>query len=306
VARRRGDAAGRYLAVDGFEVVVDAADALARSLWLVVAEHDGARQGARVRLAAPVAGADVEVALAARIETVVEAGWDEQRQALTARRVRRLGAIELESAPLALNDGELGEQWLALIRQRGLDWLQWLPAIQNWLGRVRWLAAQGGEWPDLSESALLGRLEEWLLPWLGGVRRLDQLRAIDHLAALKSLLDYPLQQRLEREAPARLQLPSGHSHAIVYRADAPPQLAARVQEFYGLDRHPTVGAGVPLLLELLSPAQRPVQLTADLPGFWRGSYQEVKKEMKGRYPKHFWPDEPWSAQATVRARGRSG
>jgi ATP-dependent helicase HrpB len=301
VARRRGERGGRYLAVDGFELIVDATDPLAAADWLVVAEHDGARQGARVRLAAAVAGSRVEAALAGRIETVIESGWDEQRQALGARRVRRLGAIELAAVTVALDESELANQWLALVRRHGLGWLQLSDAAEQWLARVRWAAAQGGDWPDLSDTALLARLDEWLAPWLGGVRRLDQLRGLNLLAALQSLLDHAARQRLEREVPARMQLPSGQQHTIHYRSDGPPLLSARLQEFYGLDRHPTA-AGVPLLLELLSPAHRPLQLTADLPGFWRGSYQQVKKEMRGRYPKHLWADEPWNAVATTRTR----
>jgi ATP-dependent helicase HrpB len=220
--------------------------------------------------------------------------------------VRRLGAIELVATAQPVGEAESAAFWLAQVRERGLGWLQWSEGVDDWLGRVRWLRERSEAWPDLSEPALLARLEQWLLPWLAGVRRLDQLRALDFRSMLQGLLDYPLQQRLEREAPARLTLPSGCSHAIRYRPGQPPRLAARLQEFYGLDRHPLVGRGEPLLLELLSPAQRPLQLTRDLPGFWRSSYVEVKKEMRSRYPKHFWPDEPWLARATTRTKRGMG
>ncbi len=302
VARRRPGGGGRYLAVDGFELVVDAADPLAASEWLVVAEHDGDRRGARVRLAAAVAFTDVEARLTDLFENRDEVVWDDERGLLAGRRVRRLGAIELAATAQPVGSTESAAFWLAQIRERGLGWLRWPDATGEWLGRVRWLRERSDEWPDLSEPVLLAALEQWLLPWLDGVRRLDQLRALDFRSLLQGLLDYPLQQRLEREAPARLTLPSGCSHAIRYQPGEPPRLAARVQEFYGLDAHPLAGRGEPLLLELLSPAQRPVQLTRDLPGFWRSSYAEVKKEMRGRYPKHFWPDEPWLAQATTRTK----
>ncbi len=304
VARRRPGGSGRYLVVDGFEVVIDATDPLAASEWLVVAEHDGDRRGARVRLAAAVAFTEVEAQLASLIESRDEVVWEGER--LAGRRVRRLGAIELAVAVQPVGESESAAFWLAQLRERGLGWLQWSDGVDEWLGRVRWLHGQSGEWPDLSETALLARLEAWLLPWLAGVRRLDQLRALDFRSLLLGLLDYPLQQRLEREAPARLQLPSGCTHAVRYQPGEPPRLAARVQEFYGLDTHPLVGRGEPLLLELLSPAQRPVQLTRDLPGFWRSSYSEVKKEMRGRYPRHFWPDDPWQAQATTRTKRGMG
>ncbi len=306
VARRRPGGNGRYLAVDGFEVVIDATDPLAASEWLVIAEHDGDRRGARVRLAAAVAFADIEEQLAGRIVNVDEVVWDGEREVLTGRRVRRLGAIELAVAAQPVGETESAAFWLAQVRERGLGWLRWSDGVDEWLGRLRWLREQSGgeasDWPDLSDAALLSSLDDWLLPWLAGVRRLDQLRALDFRSLLLGRLDYSLQQRAEREAPTRLQLPSGCSHAIRYQPGEPPRLAARVQEFYGLDVHPIVGRNEPLLLELLSPAQRPVQLTRDLPGFWRSSYGEVKKEMRGRYPRHFWPDDPWQAQATTRTK----
>jgi ATP-dependent helicase HrpB len=168
---------------------------------------------------------------------------------------------------------------------------------------VRWAARSARDWPDFSAPSLLASLEDWLLPYLRGVRRLEQLRALDFGALLRARLDYAQQQELARLAPERLLLPSGATHAIEYRVGEPPRLAARLTEFYGLDRHPVIG-GEPVLLELLSPAHRPVQLTQDIVGFWRGSYPEVRKEMKGRYPKHFWPEEPWAAPATTVTKKR--
>lgn len=307
VARQRQAGSPRYLCADGFEVVLEQADALIKAPWLVVAEHDGARQGARVRLAAAVAAGDVEAGLGEQIETVESAGWDESREAMVGRRQRRLGAIVLEERAATLPAEQALPAWLEQIRQRGLGWLQWTEPVLAWLERVRWLASQRADWPDFSETALLAELEQWLAPYLGGMRRLAELRQLDFLSLLQHRLDYALQQQLERLAPARYALPSGSAHRIDYGAEGGPKLAARLQEFYGLDHHPAIADGAqPLLLELLSPAQRPVQVTRDLPGFWRGSYPEVRKEMKGRYPKHFWPDQPWSAVATTATKKRAG
>jgi ATP-dependent helicase HrpB len=142
------------------------------------------------------------------------------------------------------------------------------------------------------------QLEEWLLPYIDGVRKLSDLRALDFGAMLRARLTFAQQQQLDKEAPTHFVLPSGNRHPLAYRADGAPKLAARLTEFYGLDAHPQV-AGEALLLELLSPAYRPLQLTSDLPNFWRSAYSDVRKEMKGRYPKHFWPEQPWSATATA-------
>jgi len=174
-------------------------------------------------------------------------------------------------------------------------------ATEQWLARVRWLRLQRDDWPDFAEPALLAELEEWLLPYLAGVRKLVDLRALDIDNLLRARLDYAQQQALAQLAPERFVLPSGVAHRIEYRDNAPPKLAARLTEFYGLDQHPQLH-GAPLLLELLAPSHRPLQLTQDLPGFWRNAYREVRKEMKGRYPKHFWPDEPWSAPATAKTK----
>jgi ATP-dependent helicase HrpB len=205
----------------------------------------------------------------------------------------------------AVSDAQADVIWLEQLRTRGLAWLQWPEGVTAWLQRVRWAGRQRTDWPGCDEAALLADLENWLLPYLPGVRRLQQLRDLDFAALLRQRLEYRQLQELERFAPERFTLPSGHSHAIEYAAAGPPRLAARVQEFYGLERHPAIADGTqPLLLELLSPAHRPVQVTQDLPGFWRNSYPEVRKEMKGRYPKHFWPDEPWAAPATTVTKKR--
>jgi ATP-dependent helicase HrpB len=303
VALRRPGGNGRYLGMDGFELLLDSRDPLARESWLVVAEHNGARQGARITLAAGVTDGQVLAAWADRIEERELLEWDEAAQRLMAKKLRRLGALVLGEQSLAIDDERANAIWLRELRARGCVWLNWSEPVRQWLERVRWAARAARDWPDFSEAGLLAALEDWLLPYLQGVRRLEQLRALDFGALLRARLDYARQQELARLAPERLQLPSGAAHVIEYRIGEPPRLAARLTEFYGLDRHPIV-AGEPLLLELLSPAHRPVQLTQDIVGFWRGSYPDVRKEMKGRYPKHFWPEEPWAAPATTVTKKR--
>lgn len=309
LARQREAGSPRYLTIEGFEVQLDVHDALRQSPWLIVAEHDGARSGARMRLAMAIAVSDVEAAVADRIEIRDDVFLDEAR-GVVARRRRSVGAILLDEQQIAANDEHAVRLWCEQLQQRGLAWLQLPKAASAWLARVRWLdaflrAQEKNDLPDFSDAGLLADLDSWFVPYVEKVRRLTQLRSIDWLGALQSRLDYPQRQLLDQLAPARFELPSGHSHAIDYNAESAPRLAARVQEFYGLNRHPAIAdEKQPLLVELLSPAHRPVQLTQDLPAFWRSSYAEVRKDMKGRYPKHFWPEEPWSAPATTVTKNR--
>lgn len=310
LARQREAGSARYLTVEGFEVVLDTRDALRQSQWLVIAEHDGARSGANVRLAMAIAASDVESLIAERIEIRDEVFWDEARNGIFARRVRSVGAITLDEKLTPINDEQAQPIWIEQLQARGLAWLQLSDAASAWLARAQWLSGHfhlhgGNELPDFSESALLENLESWFVPYLTGVRRLSELRALDWLSIFQSSLDYAQRQLLDRLAPARLLLPSGHTHAITYNANETPRISARVQEFYGLNQHPAIADGKqPLLVELLSPGHKPVQLTQDLPGFWRGSYDDVRKDMKGRYPKHFWPEQPWDARATTVTKNR--
>lgn len=298
VARRRLDEATRYLCVDGAEVLLDENDPLRKHEWLIIAEHDGNRSGARVRLAAAVDYEDIAKELADQLTQEDCAEWNEEKAMLAARRQRKLGAIVLGETALALDDEQAAAMWLQLLRTKGLAWLQWSEGVTQWLQRARWLQARVSTWPDFTEVVLLAELEQWLLPYLPGVRKSSDLRALDFSAMLRARLSYAQVQQLDSEAPTHFVLPTGNRHPIEYREDGSLKLAARLTEFYGLDTHPQV-AGEPLLLELLSPAYRPLQLTGDLPNFWRSAYLEVRKEMKGRYPKHFWPEQPWSATATA-------
>lgn len=299
LARRRSGSAGRFLTMDGFEVVIDERDPLAQCEWLVAAEHDGRPQSARVRLGAAVRTSAIAVFVETRATIETSCFWDEARELISARQAHRLGAIVLGEQQRTPTEAETLALWREQIMAHGFDWLRWSDATEQWLERARWLGRRTSEaqWLAFAPDRLAATLDEWLLPWLSGCRHLDQLRGLDFLGLLRARVSFGDQQRLEREAPPIWRLPSGRTHPVRY--DGPgARLAARLTEFYGLDEQPLL-AGEPLLLELLSPAGRPLQITADLPGFWRGAYSEVRKEMKGRYPKHFWPERPWDAPATA-------
>ena len=192
------------------------------------------------------------------------------------------------------------------ILRLGLDRLPWSKALRQWRDRVMFLrAAEGDEWPDLSDLALAASAGEWLVPSLADKTALAELSAEELANALHGRLPWPLRRRLEAEAPTHIDLPSGRRVPIDYGTEAGPTVSGRVQEFFGLAHHPTIAGGrVPLVIELLSPADRPVQVTRDLPGFWQGSYAAVRSEMRGRYPRHPWPDDPLAAPATRRAKPR--
>lgn len=231
---------------------------------------------------------------------------------VNARRRRRLGALLLDDAPLPRPDGDACALALcAFIRDQGLRVLPWDEPARQWLARVRLLHQTWGDpWPDLSDTWLLDELENWLAPHLGTCTDLRQLSAARLADALRCLLPYPLPRRLEQLAPAQWQAPSGRSHPIVYDAEGGPFVAAKLQEFFGCEDTPHIADGrVPLTLHLLSPAGRPLQITRDLGHFWRNGYPQVRAEMRGRYPRHPWPDDPLAAQATARtnrqlARGK--
>ena len=226
---------------------------------------------------------------------------------MRARRVRRLGKLVLADDPVQdVDPTAVTAALLGGIRARGLDALPWTPALRQLRTRIAFLRAAGDEeWPDLSDAALLDALDQWLGPFLSGKRALNDIGADTLDAALKTRLPYALQRRLDAEAPTHFEAPTGSRLPIDYGAEAGPTISIRVQELFGLAQHPSIAGGrVPLVIELLSPAHRPVQVTRDLPGFWRGSWQAVKSEMKGRYPRHPWPDDPANAAPTRRAKPR--
>jgi ATP-dependent helicase HrpB len=307
VAKNRG-AGGAFLLANGRGANVDGASALARAPFLAVAEITGTAAQGRIVLAAPLTLAEIEAQFADRIESRDDIAFDAASASLRARRLRRLGAIALTEQPLTVTPDDASVHLLAQGAARlGIERLPWTKPLRQWRDRVMFLRrAEGGEWPDLSDAALAATAADWLAPALAGKTALGELASEDLAHALQGLLPWTLRRRLDGEAPTHFTAPSGSSVPIDYEAQEGPKLAIRVQELFGLDCHPSIAAGrVPLVVELLSPAHRPVQVTRDLPGFWRGSYAAVKAEMKGRYPRHPWPDNPLSAVPTRRAKRRS-
>ena len=307
IAKARG-AGGAFLLANGRGASIDPASALARAPFLAVAEVAGTAAQGRIVLAAELAGTEIEAQLSDRIESREEVIFDAATGSLRARRQRRLGAIVLADQPLPVVPTEETARILAdaLVRL-GVDRLPWTKALQQWRDRVDFLRrAHGDEWPDLSDAALAASATNWLVPALAGKTALSALHSDELAEAVHGLVPWSLRRRLDAEAPTHFCAPSGSLVPIDYAAEEGPKLSIRVQELFGLDRHPTIAAGrVALVVELLSPAQRPVQVTRDLPGFWRGSYGAVKAEMKGRYPRHPWPDDPLAAVPTHRAKPRS-
>jgi ATP-dependent helicase HrpB len=309
IAKNRG-ADASFLLANGRGARLDAGSPLAREPFLAVAEIAGTAAQGRIVLAAALELAEIEAEQARRIETREEIVFDSGTASLRARRLRRLGALSLVEQPMTLAPNEESARLLAQgIVRLGIDRLPWSKALRQWRDRVIFLrgaglGSGGQEWPDLSDAAL-AQDSDWLVAATTGKLALAQIGADDLAEALMVLLPWNLRRALEVAAPTHFAAPSGSSIAIDYQAQAGPTLAIRVQELFGLDRHPTIADGrVPLVVELLSPAHRPVQVTRDLPGFWRGSYAAVKAEMKGRYPRHPWPDDPLAAPATRRAKPR--
>jgi ATP-dependent helicase HrpB len=306
IAKSRGGN-GAFLLANGRGANVDPASAMARESLLAVAELSGTAAQSRVLLAAPITLTEIEQRFAGSIERRDDTTFDAASGSLRGRRSERLGAITLAERPYAVTPGpEAAKQLADGIVRLGLDRLPWTKSLQQWRDRVMFLRRAGSEeWPDLSNEALAGNADEWLVPLLNSKTTLASVSADELSAAIGALLPWNLKRRLDAEAPTHFSAPSGSSVPIDYDAEEGPKLAIRVQELYGLDRHPSIAGGkVPLVVELLSPAQRPVQVTRDLPGFWRGSYAAVKADMRGRYPRHPWPDDPLKAPATRRAKPR--
>nr|WP_246848415.1 ATP-dependent helicase HrpB [Sphingomonas beigongshangi] len=297
VARRRDASGEHWASAGGRGFRLDPASNLARAEWLAVAETQGAASGARILAAAPIALATIERLFADRIETQRTVAFDPATGGVVALRERRLGALRLSSGPDAQADpAAIAAALLEAVRARGLDLLPWSEGA----AALRRRAAYAGV---PLEAMMAERLDEWLPPLLAGRRRLDAIPAGALTDALRTLIGWTEMQRLDRLAPADFTSPAGSTHAIDYAAEGGPKVELRVQALFGLAEHPTVGSErVPLVLSLTSPAGRPIQTTRDLPGFWRGSWAAVAKEMRGRYPKHPWPDDPAAAAATLRTK----
>ncbi|EPQ6908888.1 ATP-dependent helicase HrpB [Citrobacter freundii] len=307
IARRRGQE-GRYQLANGMGAMLDADDALGRHEWLIapLLLQGSASPDARILLALPL---DIEALMQACPELLQQSDtieWDETQGTLKALRRSRIGQLTVKVQPLAKpSEEELHQAMLNGIRDKGLSVLNWTPEAEQFRLRLQcaaiWLPEY--DWPAVDEDSLLATLERWLLPHMSGVHSLRALKAVNVGQALRGLLDWSMLQRLDSELPAHYTVPTGSRIAIRYHEDNPPALAVRMQEMFGEANTPTIAQGrVPLVLELLSPAQRPLQITRDLSAFWQGSYREVQKEMKGRYPKHVWPDDPANTAPTRRTK----
>ena len=313
VARQRREGGGGYRLANGRAAQFGEPDPLMKESWLVIAElgsHQGQREE-RIYRAVALDPALFESALAEQVAARDELEWDEREGVLRAERQRRVGELVLSREPLPTLDEEArGKALLALVRRKGLELLAWTPELRQWQARIGLLrqleldAGDTSDWPDVSDAALLARLEDWLLPYLGKVTRLAHFAQLDLAAMLATLLPWPLPQRLEEQAPVAVTVPSGSRIRLDY-SEQPPVLAVRLQELFGLADTPRIAAGRQVVkLHLLSPARRPVQVTQDLASFWANTYAEVKKDLKGRYPKHYWPDDPLIAEPTARAKPR--
>ncbi len=305
VARNRGN--GSFVLANGRGAALEQTSSLARAPYVAVGELTGTAAAGRILLAAPITQAEIELHFVDQIETADEISFDPGAMALRARRKRTLHAITLSEAPLALTPSEATARILADgLVAIGLDRLPWSKQSKQWRDRVMFLRkAEGESWPDLSDDALAARRDDWLLPALYDKTSLKDFSAGDLSDALSRLLPWELRARLEREAPTHFEAPTGTMLAIDYEAEQGPTIAVRLQELFGLNAHPSIANGaVPLVLELLSPAQRPVQVTRDLPGFWRGSYAAVRSDLRGRYPRHPWPEDPANALPTRRVKPR--
>jgi ATP-dependent helicase HrpB len=271
----------------------------------VAADLDGRGTDGRIFRAAPLTLAEIETHFGAQARAVEEVFWDPAAGRVVARRRRMLGALTLSEAPLATPDpAAVAEAVLAGVRAAGLDALPWTADARQLRERLTFLHhLDPARWPDASEPALTASLEAWLLPFVAGIRRLAELRQVDLAAALMARVPHGEARRLDELAPTHIEVPSASRIRIDYSDPAAPALAVRLQEVFGLLETPRVGGGrVPLTMQLLSPAQRPVQVTRDLASFWRDAYFEVRKDLRGRYPKHHWPDDPLAAQPTRRTR----
>jgi len=304
VARRRGADGMDWLAVGGRGFRLDPASPLAREDWLAVAETQGSAAGARILSAAPIDLATIEALFADRVTAVREVAFDVGTGGVIARRERRLGAVRLSGGPDDAPDPQaVAAALLAGVRRGGLALLPWPDAARALQDRAAFAAQHGADVSDLSDSALIDALDEWLPPLLAGRRRLGDIAPDALLGAVEGLLGWEGRQALDRIAPPRFATPAGSSHAIDYAAEGGPAIEVRVQALFGLSAHPAVAGGrVPLVLRLTSPAGRPIQTTRDLPGFWKGSWAAVAKEMRGRYPRHPWPDDPAAADPTLRTK----
>jgi ATP-dependent helicase HrpB len=308
LAEQRESGTPRYRLANGRGARLACEDHLIKHSLLVAANLDAGRAEARIFLAAPVQAAALRAHLATHIVSADRVAWDEQMQAVLACREERVGDVVLERRPSTdVDPAVVAAAMLEGVRRLGLSALPWTADAREFQARVlalrHWFPNDG--WPDLSDDALSVTIDEWLGPYVDGMTRRDHLARLDLLAILQARLDWSQRQRLDHEAPTHLVVPSGSRVRLHYVPGESPVLAVKLQEMFGLADTPRIAAGrVPVTVHLLSPARRPIQVTQDLRGFWERTYPEVRKELKGRYPKHPWPDDPWAATPTARAKPR--
>lgn len=310
IAQRQDGGEARYLMANGRGASFAGPDPLGTEDYLVIAELDGGQQWARIDLAAPASGTALADLYEKDIVETEMVAWDDKTHSVRATRQRRLGSLVLSQQPLSKPDPLLIATALVQgVRQSGLAALAWTPELQQWRARVQLLRrADGSEarWPDLSDETLLDTIEQWLGPYLTGITTLDRVKRMDLATPLHALLTWEQRQQLDRLAPTHLTVPSGSHVRLDYEASEMPVLAVRLQELFGCQDTPRVAGGkIPVMLHLLSPAKRPVQVTQDLAGFWRNTYHDVRKELRGRYPKHHWPNDPLTAPPTAKAKRRA-
>ncbi len=306
IAMARGSG-GRYLMAGGSGGIVSEDDPLARCRFLVAADLQGAARAGRITAAARIEEDEFEAVAAGRIEDDLEITFDRPALALRARRRRRLGALTLASTPAPLpEDADAATLLAAGIAEAGIAVLPWSKSHLALRARAGFLrAGDPGNWPDLTDAGLAAGIEEWLAPFLSKKTSVAEITADDLSAGLDGLLPWAKRQELDAQAPSHFTAPTGNRHPIDYEGEQAPSVSLRVQELFGLTTHPSVARGrLPLTLILLSPAHRPIQVTRDLPGFWAGSWADVSADLRGRYPKHPWPDDPASASPTARAKPR--
>ncbi len=315
IGRRRTGSEARYTLANGRGAHFAEAQSLGRQEFIVAVDLDDRERDARILLAAPLGREDIEAHFGDRLERAASVEWNSREQAVIARRVVRLDAMVLEEQPLPEVPVEAARAaMLAGIRELGLDALSWTRDARDLQARMEFVrrnlpagtAEQAKDWPAVDDASLAASLDTWLGPWLDGVTRRDHLARVSLPDSLRALLSWEQQRRLDEFAPTHLVVPTGSHIRIDYLDESAPVVSVRLQEVFGLQETPRIGGGrVPITFKLLSPAQRPVQVTRDLAGFWRGSYAEVRKDMRGRYPKHHWPENPQDAQPTRGVRRRT-
>ncbi|HEX8393740.1 MAG TPA: ATP-dependent helicase HrpB [Longimicrobium sp.] len=307
IGQRRGKA-GRFLLRNGRGAALSERDPLAGAPWIVAAELDGQGRESRVYLAAAVEQAEIEREFAGQIVTDQEVAWDADARAVRPRRRVRLGALTLREVQITDADPDaVAAALLCGIAESGIGVLPWTAGARQLQHRMRFLHRHDATWPDVSDEALAATLNDWLAPYVYGMTRLDDLHRLDPPELLLGMVGWERRAALDALAPSHVEVPSGSRIPIDYGDPDAPVLAARLQELFGMMETPRIAGGrVPLTLHLLSPARRPVQVTRDLASFWKTGYFEVRKDLKGRYPKHFWPDNPLEAEATSRVRPRPG